>query len=379
MITLKKNNNDYDIKKIFKHPMINNTAYNPPLKEGGLTRLYMNENLFGPTPKIIEALKDLKPNYLYMYGFGCEKDAILMECLSQFLGLCENNIILNNGEASVIQQIIVSVIDKDDLLYMPQYGWPYYESTAMLCGGVVKKFNICCNNHQFWYDSCSIICDIGIQNPKIIVLVSPNMPTGNSISAQNDIELLAKKYEKTLIIVDEAYFGFSYDYNIDIGHMISNYPNVIFLRTFSKFYALAGLRVGYAICNESLNSILKKSSPLFGIGTLQQIACKIAIEDKSYYNTMRDQFNNVKNYFIEEVNKIENFYAFLSDGNFVLIKVNNFNAEKIIVFLKLNGYLIRECSSYGLINYIRISIGTRENMENILKLLIEFAARAEKN
>jgi histidinol-phosphate aminotransferase len=167
--------------------------------------------------------------------------------------------------------------------------------------------------------------------------------------------------------LDEAYFGFS-DKQIDLPKLIEKYDNLIVVRTLSKLYGLAGLRIGYSISNKYLKKILCKKSPLFGISIISQLVAVTALNEKEYYDNLQKTMIKVKNDFTKELNKRSNFRCYLSDANFIIIKVTGHLTVDLTKYLKQNNYLIRECGTYGLSNYLRISIGKKEQMNDIIRL-----------
>ena len=328
--------------------------YEPPLIREGEYRLFMNENLLGPSPKCCEAIRNISEMDFCQYAHN--GDYRLAEEIAKIDGISAGNICLNHGSSEIIKQIFSVILCEGDSVLIPTPGWSYYNDAISLVGGNVKYY-LLKKEDKFAYDVEELIYAIEKEKPKAVVITSPNMPTGNKIVQEKLVELL-EKYNKCHFVIDEAYWGFDKDNTLDIKSLINRYENIIVTRTFSKFFGLASERIGWLITNEKLNIELKKAAPLFGISYTSQVVAIAALESKEYYDQVRKIVSDEVNNFKTKLGELEGFYVYPSSSNFILVKVPQNNNKKIVDYLEDKGFLIRDCSKYGLDSYIRISIGT---------------------
>lgn len=337
--------------------------YEPPLIREGDYRLFMNENLFGPSPKCLEIMKNMSSMDFCRYAYM--GDYKLAEKLAAIDGVDSDNICLNHGSSEIIKQIFSVIIKENESILVPSPGWSYYNDVISLAGGITKYYYLKEEN-KFEYSYVYLEKKIEEQNPAVVVITSPNMPTGNKIG-QICLEKLLKKYPHTYFIVDEAYWGFDIENTLNVKWLIEKYNNIIITRTFSKFFGLASERIGWLIANKDLCEVLKKAAPLFGISYSSQLIATAALESKSYYENIRKAIRKEISRLKKAIDSINGFYVYPSSANFVLIKVPKDQNEQIVEYMDKKGILIRDCNKYGLNSFIRISIGT----PNIDKKVIE--------
>lgn len=365
---IEKNYRD-DIVNLIPDFIQNTNIYSAPVFENHGTRLYMNENIYGPSPNCLKVLNNIESSDLYQYCFA--GDGLFTEAVGNAFDVDPKKIVVNSGAASVIQQIFKTFIQTDDVIFLPKPGWGYYSGVAQLLNGKVHYYELKETEEGYSFDVDSMTEEMLNNSPKMIVITSPNMPTGNEIE-KKDIEYIANKFKNSIILLDEAYYGFTDNYQLCGEKLIEKYPNIIVLRTLSKIYGLASVRLGFALCNETLADFLKKSSPLFGIPFISQIMGKAALEDKEYYKELSLKISKVRDEFINEINSIEGLNAYPSKSNFVLINTGGICPTKVEEYLRENNYLVRNCTGYGLFNHIRISIGREQHMKDIVNLIRDY-------
>ena len=275
--------------------------------------------------------------------------------------------LVNNGSSDVLELLFDTVLESGDTVLLPDPGWSYYSGVVRLNDCKVEKFHLEEREECYVFNEQSMIECIKQYAPKVVLITSPNMPTGNKIT-QDQLEMILDNMENGLLILDEAYYGFSKE-DLEISKLLNTYPNFVIVRTFSKMFGLASLRIGYVLCSEELKEMFNKKAPLFGISYITQRVAAAALDDKEYYEQMIKKTEEVRKTFIDEVNALDAFHCFNSYANFILIKVHQFAASDVVTYLRKNGYLVRDCKGYGLKDCIRISIGREEHMSEILELL----------
>lgn len=344
-------------------------AYIPPLSGKGFIRLHMNENLYGPSPDCLKGLKNIKVEDLMFYPY--DDNRFLENKIAEYLDVTHENIVSYNGSSTCIQNVIKVLFNLKDIILTPYPSWNYYQSVISSSGCIFKKYKLKINKKEIDYDLEEIKYKIRVTKAKGVLIASPNMPTGNILESSKIIEL-AKMFKNTYFLIDQAYAEFSNDF-LSAKEAVK-YKNIILIRTFSKFYALAGIRCGYVITNPLITLQLRKVSPLFGNSFISQLISVIALNDTVYYKNLKRNIKIVKDDFISSIRGLKNFYAYSSSANFVLIRINNpkISTDTVVNLLQENKIIVKNCSSYNLKRYIRVSIGLPKQMKKLFKILKDY-------
>ncbi len=325
-------------------------------------RLHLNENLFGPSPKCLEVLQKITMEDLTLYDLS-HKDE-LVDALSSTTGISSNNIFVHNGSAEVIKSIFSILLNENDKVLIPAPGWSYYKSVSD------EKFAKCITyevneaEDSYQYNLEDLLKKAEQYAPKIIVITSPQMPTGCAIS-EADIERVIAQNKNSIIMLDEAYWGYAGDDSSFEKKMITQYSNVVITRTFSKFYGLANIRIGYGLCSYPLRRTIGLDLPLFRASGISRKIAVAAVEDKAYYDKMREESNAIRDWFMDELNRISDVKAFASASNFVFIKLLNADADKVRAYMEENGILIRLFTDKDALR-LRINVAPKDVMERVL-------------
>lgn len=348
------------------------TRYGGVPTEQTTGRLHYNENLYGPSPKCLETLKEATLTDLYLYESTARED--LIGALSEKIGIPEENLFLNNGSAENLKSIIGVLARPGDTVLLPDPGWSYYFGLADYRFLNIVRYPIAELEDRCDHDVATIRALIEKHDPKIVLIASPAMPTGNKM-ADKELEGLIRDYPGTLMLIDEAYYGFC-DYTLDIARLIKTYDNVVFSRTFSKFYGLANLRIGYGFCSSALKQVLWLDMPLHRLPHIVKRMGIAALEDDAYYDDVRAKILRAREKFSETLNQIEGVRVLKSDTNFVYIRLVGYDAEKIRQIAADNGYLIRIFMGNEE-KHLRITIGTEEMMEELAGIMVRAFADAK--
>ena len=327
-------------------------------------RLHYNENLWGPSPKCLDALYQTTNEDLYLYD-SSQDDDLLIE-LEKKLGISQDNLFLHNGSAETIKTIFSVMLNKGEYVLVPTPGWSYYTGLIDYKFGNVISYDIIEDGDKCVHNVNDILEKAKKYNPQIIVITSPAMPTGNAIKGE-ELELIIKSNPGSMVLVDEAYYGFR-EYDLDINRIISTYDNVVFSRTFSKYYALANLRVGYGICSQKAKHALWLDLPLHRLPHISKRLAIAALNDEQYYNEITREAIDTREWFWRELSKIDGVHPFKSDANFLYVGLSGYDVEGIKKYMEDNGYLIRIFDSHGK-QHLRITIAPREIMDDCLNKL----------
>lgn len=348
------------IKVFSKYSEVKSYHSVPTVQKSG--RLHLNENLFKPSPKCLEVLKNITMEDLYLYDLGRNDE--LVETLSSSLGISSNNIFIHNGSAEVIKSIGSILLNENDIVLVPSPGWSYYKSVADAKFAKCITYEVCEKEDTYEYNIDDLLQKAKENNPKVIIITSPQMPTGCGIS-YNDIEKVIKENINSIILLDEAYWGYGNDDNKFEKKIITQYSNVEITRTFSKFYGLADIRIGYGLCSYPLRRTICLDLPLFRACGISRKIAVAAIKDKEYYRKMKAETNAVREWFSSELNKISGVKAYKSESNFVFIKLENADANRVRAYMEENGLLIRLFNDKDALR-LRITIGPKDIMERVI-------------
>jgi len=286
----------------------------------------------------------------------------LKERVSELKNIAKEKIFFGNGSDEVLDLTFRTFCEpgKDNVIICPPT-YTMYKVLADINNIEVKEVIL---NNDFSLNTNKIISVVD-ENTKLLILCSPNNPTGNSIK-KSDLELLLSKLN-CIVLVDEAYIDFS-DKESAID-LIDKYPNLIICQTLSKAWGMAGIRVGMAFTSTKIAEILNKVKPPYNINTLSQQKAFEGLRNKSLYFDILNMILTQKKLLmrkLKEFNNVEEVYP--SDANFLLVKFTN--SKSVLKKLQKNGIIVRDRSKQVLCeNCLRITVGTeKENNKLITKL-----------
>ena len=345
--------------------VLSTKSYVPPLGNRlKRIRLDFNESNFGPSPEIKKFINNNFENLFSQTSFSIyPEDFSLINSISQKFNIPQEQILLTNGSNEAIKLIMDTYLEKDDQVIIP---YPTFSIYVLLSSLKQAKIKTISYNKDLAFPINSLLGTIN-EKTKMIFIVNPNNPTGTCIK-KSDFELILKKAPSAAIILDEAYWHYS---KTNFSDLLNKYDNLFILRTFSKAYSLAGLRIGFLLSTkENIQNIFKASLP-YRINILSLKLAEIALQDEKYLNktieiTLQEReslINNLKNINLEIP---------ASETNFFLLNIGVFK-ENFISHLLERNILIRNMSSYELLkNYVRISIGVPQENKLLLEGIKEF-------
>ncbi len=330
-------------------------------------RLHLNENTFGPSPRCLEVLKTIQLRDLYEYDMS--SDDFLIKEISRKYSVPEDDIYIHNGSAEIIKSVFSIVLEKGDNVLVSNPGWSYYSSLAKEKFCQVIEYTIKKDDYNYYFDTRDLLTKIKKYHPKLIVITSPNNPTGCKIDHVY-LEKIIHDNPDSLILLDEAYSDFTEE-DIDVRRLVESYSNIIISRTFSKFYGLADIRIGYAFCNFKIKRVWGLDLPLFRESIIARKMAAEALRDKDYYEEMKRKFIKIKRFFMDELNTIPRIRAFESHSNFIPVRIDNVDMQGLKDYLFENGIMIRLFSDHGEV-LARISIADENTMAHTVKLIKEY-------
>jgi len=351
---------------------INIEAYKPGRsilkRKKNVIKLSANESALGMSPKVLKILQSKN----YKISKYPDSKAIDLRKLISLKFKCDfNKIICGSGSDEVIQMICQLFLRSGDEVIVPEYSFLMYRIYASIVGAKVvfskeKNFRVSVEN---------IIKKVN-KKTKIVFIANPNNPTGTYLEKKELINLRKKLNSKILLVVDDAYDEYMKDKNYSSGlNIFKNKKNVFILRTFSKIYGLASLRVGWGYGDRKIIDALNMIKPPFNVNKIAQLCAIESLKDSKFIN------KSVKhNLFWSKKIKsnLEQFNIFCNkvSANFLLLNFDKckLNANNVEKKLLKKGLILRDTKTYGIKNCLRLTIGN--NLEN--KLFLKSISRIFK-
>ncbi len=329
----------------------------PPIPEGiTKCKLDANENQFGPSRKVVEVMKSELDNLFY---YPLEQNNLTRNAIASWQGLEPQNIVLGCGSSALICGIGEMFLNPGDELVISTPSYVAYSIIVSRHGTIMKSVD----NKDFASDVHAML-DAITEKTKLAVLVNPNNPTGKKVSNEDMRYFMDNVPDHVITIVDEAYFEWVDDPNhISMVEYIDKGKNVIVLRTFSKLFGLAGLRLGYAMTSKEIQEHLVKMEFNYGPNRLALVAARSAIEDKEYIKNSIANNTTGRNYISNELKKL-NFDIVESSASFIFFDPHC-DTQQLILDLNQRGVIIRRFGE----QYVRVSIGLPEQNEQFIHAL----------
>ncbi|HYA03604.1 MAG TPA: histidinol-phosphate transaminase [Syntrophobacteria bacterium] len=338
-------------------------------REYGITdsiKLASNENPLGPSPRALDAIRaHLQKLHRYPDGSGF----YLRQRLSRRLGVPEASIVLGNGSNEIIDLAIRTFVQTGAEVVMAEPTFLVYRLMVQAVGGMGVRVPL----KAFVHDLDAMAAAV-TGRTRLVFLNNPNNPTGTVIS-RRDFERFRDRLPKDVIIVlDEAYMEFADPARTFTGleYQEGGDPPVVVLRTFSKAYGLAGLRIGYGVMPSPVAEFLNRVRQPFNVNALAQVAALAALEDEPFVRRTLDTVREGLDFLFKEL-ALMGVPAFPTQTNFFLVDVGT-DARKVYEALLWRGVIVRAMNAYGLNTHIRVTVGRPEENQRLIKALTEVRA-----
>ncbi len=321
-----------------------------------LIKLSSNENPHGSSPRAVEAVQKRAAEGLHVYPKAAHTD--LTNKLANMWGLSAEQIWLTPGADGAIDLLSRAMLDPGQSILIPTPGFSYYGMSARYHHGTVAQYDL--SKDAGFAQSAEIVLDV-YDGERIVYLTSPHNPAGTEWAREDIVELLDSVDDETLVVVDEAYGEYS-ERPSSIG-LVNEFKNVAVLRTFSKAYGLAGLRIGYAAVPDSWADAYARVNTPFAANEPACRAAIAALDDDDHVTRSVESAQWAREYMAENLDAP----TFDSAGNFALAEVGD--ASLVAEQSQRAGVIIRDCSSFGLPGCVRISCGTREQTRTAVETI----------
>ncbi|ALP69972.1 Histidinol-phosphate aminotransferase [Candidatus Nasuia deltocephalinicola] len=327
-------------------------------------KLNTNENPYHANVSIIkEIIKEVKFFGNILKYYPDPGSYTIINEISKYYNICYEKIFIGNGSDDVLSNIFLTFFKNKKILYLLDLTYSFYESFIKL---YKIKYKILKINKKFSIDIKKI------KKNNNLILNNPNAPTGKKI---NEIKMKILILNRlSLLVIDETYIDFK---NKSLINLIKIKKNVIIVKTFSKFKSLAGLRIGFALSNESIIKFMnstKNSINSYPINIISQISVKNIIKNNNYFEKIKIKIFKNKLLIIKNLKKL-NFNIIKSETNFILINNKNLNINKLCNYLNKKNIFIRKFDIPRIENFARITIGKKKDcillvntIKNFIKL-----------
>ena len=329
------------------------------LPADSIIKVASNENPFGPSPLAIAAMQKAVPT-VNLYPDG--NAFYLKQKLAAKLGVEPANLVLGNGSNEIIEFVGHALLGPGTNIVVSQYCFAIYPIVAKMFGAEVVTVPA----KNYGHDLPAMLKAIAPQT-RIVFVANPNNPTGTLAQREDVIEFVNEVPDNVLLLMDEAYIEFLED-AVDLIPLtrLGTRKNLILMRTFSKIYGLAGLRIGYGIAVPELIAALEKIRQPFNANLLAQTAALAALDDNGHVSKTRANNFAGLEFFTRALRKLDLEYV-PSSANFILVRVEE--GQKVFEAMQQQGVITRPMGGYQLPEWIRISVGTPQENERSLAAL----------
>jgi histidinol-phosphate aminotransferase len=355
-----------DIEKLIRPELVTMNGYVPieptevlsqqaELPSSKVIKLDGNENPYGCSPKVYQALA----TYPYYHNYPDPEQGELRKALEEYTGLSRQHIVCGMGSDELIDLILRLFLQPgDEVINCPPTFGMYPFSTDVCGGRVIDVPRI----KYFTLDMAGIKRAL-TGKTKAIFVASPNNPTGNTTTEQEIMELVGTG---KIVVVDEAYFEFS---NMTVANIVPSYPNLIVLRTFSKWAGLAGLRIGYGFFPVEIAGYLMKIKQPYNANAAAQAAVLASLADIEYLRANVARIVRERERLFGKLKELGWLRPYPSHGNFILCSLPEGKAKETWQQLRKKGIFVRHFDTARLKDYLRISVGRPEDTDVLIEAL----------
>ena len=328
-----------------------------------LLRLNNNENPLGPPPAARRIIETYPPPRASVYPSG---DAYHLRCkLADRFGLHPDQFLVGNGANEVIAFVIKAFCQEGDNIVTADKTFAVYEWVATFSGFEARLVPL----KGFAYDDAGMLARID-ERTKILFVCNPNNPTGTYWSEERLRRFLDRVAGRQIVVVDEAYCEFveQPDFPDGLG-LIAEYPNLVVFRTFSKMYALAGLRIGYLAGDREVVDIIRRTCVVYSVNGLAQEAALKALDDHEHILATRTLVRDAKTMLTRELDHLGLTHV-SGEGNFLMVRLP---MSDTLAYRKLmtHGVMVRSMAGFRFPNWIRVTVGLPDAMHALVEALAE--------
>ncbi len=323
-------------------------------------KLASNEFPFPPSPKVKKAITDAMDEVNRYPESSCY---YLRQRICQLFSVDENQVIFGNGSDEIIVMALRALVERGQEVITATPTFLVYRIASMVEGVDLKEIPM----KDFRYDLRAIKRSVS-EKTRLIFIANPDNPTGTYVSYEEVVDFLRDLPKHVVVFFDEAYFEFARETDYpNCMRYVSDKRNVIVSRTFSKYFGLAGVRIGYAFADKGLIEAMNKVREPFNVNSIAQAAAIAALDSRDYYERCYEEIMEAKAFLEKAMDDLE-FPYIHSATNFILVRIGKSSQELVDELLK-KGIIVRNMKAWGLEEYIRITIGRLSEVKRFVKEL----------
>ena len=326
------------------------------IPESQVVKLNGNENPYGPSPKVRQALAGLGRIHIY----PDPQQTAMRKAIGSYVGLDPKHVVAGNGSDEIIDLLFRAFLAPGDTIINCTPTFDMYSFTARVCGGDTLAVP---RDSRFRVDVQAVLREAGANGAKIIAIASPNNPSGNATPETDIVRLLDAG---VVVLLDEAYYEFA---GQSMAAAVPGNPNLIVLRTLSKWAGLAGLRVGYGLMSPELSEVLLRAKPPYNVNQAAEAALLASFDDLAMLQERVGWLVQERERLYELLTRIEGVAPCPSQANFILCRVSEGKGRAVYEGLALRGVFVRYYPSPPLTDYFRVSVGTPEQTDRFIEAL----------
>jgi histidinol-phosphate aminotransferase len=327
-----------------------------------IVKMNLNENFAMPNETIKKLLLDACRS-IDVRAYPPPRGSLAIKAISSFLGFNESEISVANGADEIMDLLMKVFVRRGSKVMVVEPSFPMYTFFAQLYGGSTVPVLL---RPDFSLDVDAVLKKAD-KATRLLFVCSPNNPTGNQFR-EADIKKLLQEF-KGVVVVDEAYADFAPG---SVINWVRDYDNLVVLRSFSKAFGLAGLRLGYLVSNKSIVEYVQRVVGPFNVNSVTQQTIALALQKWSYFKEQISFVVNEREWLMENLTQIDGVTPYPSDANFILFKVTKANLTSAIVTERMENrnVLVKDRGHLPLLeNCIRVTVGTRNMNETFLSAL----------
>ena len=328
-----------------------------------LVKLNTNENPWPPSPAVEKAWREMDWKRLNRYPDPCADK--LRDAFASANGVKRENVIVGNGSDDLLTMIFRAFTSPELPVAIPEPTYSLYPVLAAMQGAKVIK--IALDEEKNFDLPADFLAQA--EGANLLIFPRPNAPTGNAF-AKEDVRRLCREFNG-IVVIDEAYGDFSADNCMEFASL---FPNVLVMRTMSKSYGLAGLRLGYAVGAKELIDGLMKLKDSYNVDMISQVIAEAAFSDRAYFNARCEEIKAQRTHLASQLEKL-NFKIIPSDANFLFVSPPDGDGERCFKLLRESAVVVRYFPKAAGGKYVRITIGTPDECARLMDVLNGVYAR----
>jgi histidinol-phosphate aminotransferase len=335
-----------------------------------------NENNYGPAPACFDVLRRIDSSVMSFYTKVHTRGvkSIITERLAREYDVPETSILLGYGAEDLLKQAVACFLRAGGRLMIPSHSWWYYKAIAGEVGGKNVEYPLIRGKNAFAYDIDEMLRVYARERPDMVFVSSPNNPTGNAMSPE-DADSFLNAVRDVPVVFDEAYWFDGQP--LQIRRLLELHPNMLIVRTFSKYYALAGVRIGFAFIGDRLKRMEKMSHRYLGFNRMSEEVAVAALDSSEYYTRIARTMREDRDLYYTTLGALPGVTVFRSEANFVLVEIPGNMPGPLKEFLTARGIIVKFMDEQLLNSHVRITLGTREQNLLVIDAIREFFGEGE--